>query len=143
MQFSLKIAQSAKQTQKFQLNYQKFRSGVTLLGKTPPMEISSQKTLLNNFSPVQRILTCNTPIDSARQVKTHRKFICFSKFYFRGATGEFLSKNTLLNNFLNVRPIFTNSILIDSTQQGEQNEIIKNFNSRGVSGEFSRKNTPG
>jgi hypothetical protein len=28
--------------------------------------ISSQNTLLNNFSPVQPILTSNTPMDSAR-----------------------------------------------------------------------------
>jgi hypothetical protein len=35
--------------------------------KTPPMGISSQNTLLNNFSLVQLILACNIPIDSAQQ----------------------------------------------------------------------------
>jgi hypothetical protein len=32
--------------------------------------ISSQSTLLNNFSPVEPISTCNTPIDSAQQEET-------------------------------------------------------------------------
>jgi hypothetical protein len=39
--------------------------------KTLPMGISSQNTLLNNFSPVRPILTGNILIDSARLAETH------------------------------------------------------------------------
>jgi hypothetical protein len=36
--------------QNFECNYQEFISGA-FLGKTPSMEIPSENTLLNNFSP--------------------------------------------------------------------------------------------
>jgi hypothetical protein len=63
----VQIAQSPqlgeKKNQKFQRNHQNFVLWVSLFEKTPPMGISSQNTLLNNFSPVQPILiTSNTPI---------------------------------------------------------------------------------
>jgi hypothetical protein len=93
MRFSLKLAQSAQpgeRNSKISTKSPKFRSrGHFFLEKTPPMGISSQNTLLNNFSPVQPILTCNTPIDSAQLAETQWEHQKFSKFHFRGATGEF------------------------------------------------------
>jgi hypothetical protein len=103
----------------------------------PPMGNSSQNTLLNNFAPLQLILTCNTPMNSAQLAESedHQKF---SKLQFRGKIGEF-PKNTPLNNFWTVRPIFTNNILVDSSQQGAQNEIIKISFHEGKRGIFVKK----
>jgi hypothetical protein len=60
----------AKEIQKFQRKDQNFVLGVTFWGKTPSMGISSQNSLLNNFSPVQRIPTRNKPMDSAQLAET-------------------------------------------------------------------------
>jgi hypothetical protein len=40
-----------------------------LFFKTPPKGTSSHNTLLNNFSPIQSILTNSIPIDSAQQAE--------------------------------------------------------------------------
>jgi hypothetical protein len=73
MRFSLKLAQSAqpgKTNSKFSTERPKFLSRGHFLGKNAPKGISSQNTLLNNFSAVQPILTCNTPMDSAQLTET-------------------------------------------------------------------------
>jgi hypothetical protein len=56
------------------------------------MGISSQNlnTMLKNFSTIQPILTCNTPMDSASSTNENtRDHQNFAKLHFRGATGEF------------------------------------------------------
>jgi hypothetical protein len=63
-----------------QRNHQKFVPVITILEKAPPMGISSQNTLLNNFSPVQPILINNTLIDSARISKTQGDIENFPNF---------------------------------------------------------------
>ena len=74
MQFLLTLAQSAQfgeRNSKLSTKLPKIHSRGHFFKITPPMGISSQNTLLNNSSPVQTILTCNIPIDSARQAQTH------------------------------------------------------------------------
>jgi hypothetical protein len=94
------------------------------LGKAPQKGISSQNTLLNNFSSVQPILTCNTPMDSAQIAKTRGIIKTFANPFLEEQSGNF-QKSSPLNNFSTVQPIFTSNIPIDSAKQGEQNEIIK------------------
>jgi hypothetical protein len=48
----------------------KFRFRGHLSRKNAPMGISSQNTLLINFSPVQPIFNCITPMDSAHLAET-------------------------------------------------------------------------
>jgi hypothetical protein len=67
MQFPLKLAQSAQpgeRNSKISTKSPKFRSRGHFLGENASNGISSQNTLLNNFSPVQPILTRNTPMES-------------------------------------------------------------------------------
>ena len=84
------------------------------------MGISSQNTLLNNSSLVQPILTCNIPINSARQAKTYGNIKNSPNFILGEQWGNF-QKNTTLNNFLTVQPIFASNIPIDTAEQEEQN----------------------
>jgi hypothetical protein len=72
--------------------------GVIFGGKTPPKGISSQSTLLNNFSPDQPILTCNTPIDSAQQAKARGVVKIFANPFLREQSGKF-KKSSPLDNF--------------------------------------------
>jgi hypothetical protein len=68
MRFSLKLAQSAQPGErhpKFSTDRQKFWPRGHFFGQIAPKQISSQNTLLNIFSPVQLILTYNTPMDLA------------------------------------------------------------------------------
>jgi hypothetical protein len=85
MRFSLIFAQSV---------HRNFVLGVTFLGKTPPTGISSQNTLLNNFSPVQLILVCNTLMDSAQLAKTQGSSTIF-RTPFYGSNWEFPKKYPL------------------------------------------------
>jgi hypothetical protein len=73
MRFSLKLAQSARpgeRNSKMSTKSPKFRFKEHFFGKTPLMGISSQNTLLNNFSPVKPILAFSTPMDSAHLAGT-------------------------------------------------------------------------
>jgi hypothetical protein len=55
--------------------------------------MSSQNTLLINFSPVQPIFTSNILIDSSQQVEQNETSK-FSNFHSRGASGDiFLEKS--------------------------------------------------
>jgi hypothetical protein len=129
MRFSLKLAQSTQPGErhsKFSTERQKFWSRVTFWGKTPPKGISRQNTLLNNFLPVQPILTCkytNGFSSTSGNPGIHPKFL---EPLFRVTIREF-PKKFPLNNFSTVQPIFTSNILIDSAKQGKQNEVIKVF----------------
>jgi hypothetical protein len=65
-------AQPVERNRKISTESPKFPSKGHILEKCPQWgSISSQNTLLKNFSPVQQILTSNTPIDSARPAETH------------------------------------------------------------------------
>jgi hypothetical protein len=69
MRLPLKLAQLAQPVERISnipTKSPKFRSRSHFLKKTPPMGISSQNNVLNDFSSDQSILTCNTPIDSAQ-----------------------------------------------------------------------------
>jgi hypothetical protein len=76
---------------------QKFCSRCHFLGQTPPMGISSQNTMLNNFSPVKLILIFKKPNDVRSTTANTKDHQTFSKFNFRGVMGE-IPKITLLNN---------------------------------------------
>jgi hypothetical protein len=124
MRFSIKLALSAQPGEryyKFSPERQKFWSRGHLLRKTPPKGISSQNTLLNNLSPVQPILTCNTPINSARHAETREIIKKFSNPFLGEQSGNF-EKSSLLT----YEP-FDRFSPIDSAKQGKQNEIIKIF----------------
>jgi hypothetical protein len=123
MRFSLKLAQSTQPGEthpKFSTERQTFGSRGHFLGKTPPEGISSQNTLLNNFSPVQPILTCKTPVESAQLAETRGVIKIIANPLLGEQSGNF-QKSCPLNNFSTVRPIFTCNMLIDSAKQGEQN----------------------
>jgi hypothetical protein len=79
----LKLTQSAKlgeRNSSLSTKPPKFRLKDHFLGKPPSMGISSQNTLLNKFSPVQRILTWNTPMDSARFAEIQRVIKNFGSY---------------------------------------------------------------
>jgi hypothetical protein len=59
------------------------------------MGISSQNILLNNFSPVQPILTSNTPINSARRVEKHENIKNVPNFILGEQPGNFHQKYPL------------------------------------------------
>jgi hypothetical protein len=65
------------------------------------MGISSQNTLLNNFPPVQPILTCIAPIDSAQVAETHGNIKIFPNFIL-GEQLEIYEKIPFLKNFSTV-----------------------------------------
>jgi hypothetical protein len=44
---------------------------------------------LNNFSPVQPILTCNKPMDSAQLAETRMVIKTFANPFLEGVIGEF------------------------------------------------------
>jgi hypothetical protein len=67
-----------------------------------PMGISRQNTLLNNFSPVQPSLSCNTPIDSVQLAKTRGIIKHFSNFILGELPGKF-QKITPSMNFQTVK----------------------------------------
>jgi hypothetical protein len=100
MRFSLDVAQSTQPGERHpncQRNDKNLGLGVTFSGKTPPMGISRQNTLLNNFSPVHPIFTCNTPMDSAQLAE----FRGISKIFANPLLGEQwgnFQKSSPLNN---------------------------------------------
>jgi hypothetical protein len=76
-----------EEIQKCERYHQQFIPG-NCFEKTLPRGISSQNTLLNNVSPVQPILVCSIPIDSARQAKTHRNIKHFPDFILKEQPGN-------------------------------------------------------
>jgi hypothetical protein len=107
------------------------------------MRISSQSNLLNNFSPVQPILTSNTLINSGQLTETLENIKNIPNFILGEQPGDF-DKNTPLKNFPTVRPIFTNSVLIDSSQEEEKTKtsMFSKFNSGEQPGNFREKIPP-
>jgi hypothetical protein len=71
---------------------------ITFWGKTPPKGISSQNTLFNNFSAVQPIFTCITPMDSAQLAETRGVIKIFANPFLGQQSGN-LKKSARLNNF--------------------------------------------
>jgi hypothetical protein len=87
----------AKDILNFQRNDQNLGLVVTFWGKRPPKGISSQNTLLNNFSPVQPIFTWDTPMDSAQLAETRGFINIFSNPILGEQSGNFQKSSPSIN----------------------------------------------
>jgi hypothetical protein len=98
MRFSLRIAQSTQPGEghtKFSMERQKFGSRSHFFGKTLPKGISSQNALLNYFSLVHPILTCNTLMDSAQLAETRGVIKIFANPILGEQSGNFQKSSSL------------------------------------------------
>ena len=98
MRFMLTLAQSAQTCRNKLKNLNEVTENSFqghFFEKMPPRRISNQNIQLNNFSPVQPILTSNKPIDSARQAEIHGNIKHSPNFILGGNRGNFHKKYPL------------------------------------------------
>jgi hypothetical protein len=87
-----------REIQKLQRNHQNSVLGVTFLGKTPPIGISRQNSLLNNFiRSTGSHLQYTNGFSSTSENTRIKKFF---ELHFRGAIGE-IQKNYPLEQLVN------------------------------------------
>jgi hypothetical protein len=80
-----------------QRNDKNFGLEVTFWGKRPKGDFKPN-TLLNNFSSVQPILTCNAPMNSAQLAETQEVIKIFANPLLGEQSGNF-QKSSPYNNF--------------------------------------------
>jgi hypothetical protein len=107
------------------------------------MGISSQNTLLKNFSPVLPSLTSNSPIDSVRLAKTQGNIENFPKFILGQQPGKFIK----MPPSIPFQPVDRFPKVVRwSIHLNRRNKMktskFSQYHCRGASEEFSWKNTP-